>query len=106
MPCTGGEADWFRAHVLIIMKFFYVYILLSMKDRKFYIGFSENPKQRLAEHNAGKNTSTKNRRPLELVFYEAFRTKFDAMRRERYFKTTRGKAVLRLMLKDFFKDRG
>lgn len=87
------------------MKFFYVYILVSIKDGKFYIGFSENLKQRLAEHTAGKNISTKNRRPLELIFYEAFRTKFDAMRRERYFKSTKGKAVLRLMLKDFFKDR-
>jgi putative endonuclease len=43
----------------------------------------------------GKNFSTKNRRPLELIFYEAFPNKFDALKRERYFKTTKGKTTLK-----------
>lgn len=84
-------------------KFYYVYILRSLKDRLFYIGYSEDLKTRIKDHNAGKNISTKNRRPLELIFYEAFPNKADALRREAYFKTTKGKTTLKQMLKEFLK---
>lgn len=84
-------------------KFYYVYILRSLKDGLFYIGYSENLKQRIYDHNSGKNASTKNRRPLELIFYEAFPHKADALRREAYFKTTKGKTTLKQMLKEFLK---
>jgi putative endonuclease len=78
---------------------YYVYILLSLKDNKFYAGFSEDIKKRLADHNAGRNTSTKLRRPFELIYYEAHLSKEDALRRESYFKTTKGKSTLRQMLR-------
>jgi putative endonuclease len=84
-------------------KFYFVYVLRSLKDGLFYIGFSENVENRLKEHNDGRNISTKNRRPFEILFYEAFRTKHDALRREAYFKTTKGKATIRLMLKEYLK---
>ncbi|MFZ5805929.1 MAG: GIY-YIG nuclease family protein [Verrucomicrobiota bacterium] len=79
---------------------FYVYVLLSQKDDKFYIGFTGDFKRRLKEHQAGENTSTKSRRPLELIYYEAHRSKTDAMRREQYFKTTKGKSTLKQILRD------
>jgi putative endonuclease len=85
------------------IKFHYVYILRSLKDGLFYIGYSDNLKQRVYDHNMGKNVSTKNRRPLELIFYEAFPNKFDALKRERYFKATKGKTTLKQMLKEFLK---
>lgn len=78
----------------------YVYILLSEKDRKFYIGYSENLTIRLKAHNSGSVTATKLRRPLKLVFYEAYFSKQDAIRREQYFKTNPGKRTLGLMLRD------
>lgn len=78
---------------------YYVYVLLSLKDKKLYIGFSEDIKKRLADHNAGRNTSTKPRRPFELIYYEAHFSKEDAFRREAYFKTTKGKATLKQMLR-------
>ncbi|MCK4904658.1 GIY-YIG nuclease family protein [bacterium] len=78
---------------------FYVYVLLSLKDNNFYIGFSENLKKRIKDHNSGRNTSTKIRRPLELVYYEAHLSKEDALRREEYFKTSKGKSTLRQMLR-------
>ena len=84
-------------------KFHYVYVLRSFKDGLFYIGFSEDVKTREYDHNMGKNISTKNRRPLELIFYEAYLNKADALRRETYFKTTKGKTTLRQMLKEFLK---
>ena len=83
----------------VLKPMFYVYVLLSLKDEKFYIGFTGDLRRRLKEHNAGKNISTKSRRPLKLVYYEAHLSKADAERRERYFKTTKGKATLKQMLR-------
>ena len=79
---------------------YYVYALLSLRDKKFYIGFTNNLKRRVSEHNSGKNLSTKSRRPLKLIYYEAHLSKTDAARRERYFKTTKGKSTLKQMLRD------
>ena len=83
------------------IKFYYVYVLLSKLDDKFYIGFTEDLRKRLQEHNDGKSFATKCRRPFELIFYEAYRNKYDALRREKYFKSTKGKTSLKSMLKEF-----
>ncbi len=82
---------------------YYVYVLLSQKDKKFYIGFTNDLKRRLKEHNSGKNISTKSRLPLKLIYYEAHLSKADAARRERYFKTTKGKSTLKQMLRESLK---
>jgi len=74
---------------------FYVNILISLKDKKFYIGFTNNLKRRLNEHNSGKNISTKSRLPLKLIYYESHLSKADVERREKYFKTTKGKSNLK-----------
>jgi len=80
----------------------YVYILL-LANKKFYIGYTHELKRRYYEHENGKVKSTKHKRPLKLLYYEAFLSKKDAMRREKYFKTTKGKSTLRLMLRDTLK---
>ena len=72
---------------------YYVYVLLSLKDKKFYIGFTNDLERRLTEHNSGKNISTKSKLPLKLIYYEAHLSKADAMRRERYFKTAKVKST-------------
>jgi len=51
---------------------YYMYVLQSAKDSKFYIGFTKNLKQRFKEHEKGSVESTKNRRPLNLIYYGAF----------------------------------
>ena len=78
---------------------YYVYVLLSLKDYRFYIGYTEDVKKRLADHNEGRNTSTKPRRPLKLIYYEAHISKDNALRREGYFKTAKGKSTLNQMLR-------
>lgn len=83
--------------------FYYVYVLRSLKDNRFYIGYSADLKKRFEEHQKGVVTSTKSRASFELIFYEAYRNKYDAIRREKYFKTSRGKSTLRQMLKEFLK---
>ncbi len=81
------------------MNFYYTYVLFSERDRKLYLGYSNNVFRRLTEHNNGENASTVNRRPLILIYYEAHLRKEDALRRESYFKTNSGKRTLQIMLK-------
>lgn len=76
----------------------YIYILKSLKDGKYYTGFSSNLKSRIKDHNAGNVQSTKNRRPLELIYYEAYQEKTHALRREKFLKTTKGKLQLKKQL--------
>ena len=83
------------------MHFYYTYVLLSLKDQKFYIGFSTDLVGRVKDHQRGHNTSTAERLPLVLIFYEAFLSKHDALRREQYFKTNKGKTTLKQMLRDY-----
>lgn len=74
---------------------FYVYILKSLLDNKLYTGFSSDLKKRLKDHINGNVDSTKNRRPLELIYYEAYQDKLLALKREKFLKTTKGKQQLR-----------
>ena len=76
----------------------YVYIIQSQKYKKLYIGYTENLKTRFSEHNRGKVTATKNRRPLELIYFEAFRSKADAKSRERFLKSGFGRSQLKKAL--------
>jgi putative endonuclease len=78
----------------------YVYILQSYKDGLFYIGYSSNLRRRIKEHQSGEVLSTKPRRPFQLIFYEAYTNEDDARRRETYFKSTKGKTTLRMMLRN------
>ncbi len=78
----------------------YVYVLLSLKDNKFYIGYSSDLKRRLKEHETGGSNSTKKRLPFKLVYYEAHTNKEDAKRREKYFKTSKGKSSLKQILRN------
>ena len=81
----------------------YVYVLKSLKDGGFYIGYTTNPKERLKQHNAKMNLSTKSRTPFEYIYVEACRNKEDAMRREGYLKTTQGGRFLKIRLREFLK---
>jgi putative endonuclease len=79
---------------------YYVYILKSRFDGKLYVGYTTDLRNRLRKHQSGEVISTRPRRPFELIFYEAYKSKEDAKRRERYFKTGKGKSSLRMMLRD------
>ena len=78
---------------------YYIYVLLSEADGNFYTGSTPDLKRRFAAHCAGKVRSTRDRRPLKLIYYEASLSKDDAIRRERYLKTGMGKRYLRNRLK-------
>jgi len=65
---------------------FYVYILKSEKDKRLYIGYTSDLRKRVKEHNSGLNRSTKNRKPFNLVYYEAYHSIEDAKIREKRLK--------------------
>jgi putative endonuclease len=72
-----------------------------MMDFKYYIGFTSDLMQRFEAHNSGKVSSTKDRRPFELVYFEGCRSKEDAIHREKYLKTFYGKMFLKNRLKSY-----
>ncbi len=78
---------------------YYVYTLLSLKDGKFYTGFTTNLKNRLQEHAKGLVISTRHRRPLQLIHYEYFINKEDAKAREIFLKSGFGRNQLKQALK-------
>jgi len=79
----------------------YVYVLQSEKDRKFYTGVTSDLRRRFLEHQQGKVFSTKNRRPLKLIYYEACINREDAERREKYLKTAWGKRYIKNRLRKY-----
>jgi putative endonuclease len=78
---------------------YYVYVLRSDADGNFYTGSTPDLKRRFREHCDGKVASTRARRPLKLIYYEASLSKDDAIRREPYLKTGMGKRYVRNRLR-------
>ena len=80
---------------------YYVYILRSEIDNNLYVGYSSDLKKRFQQHNDGLVSSTKNRRPLKLLYYEACLNQQDATHREKYLKTSWGKRYIKIRLKSY-----
>ena len=83
---------------------FFVYVLFSILDKKLYIGYTpDDVYRRFVKHQEGDVPSTKNRRPFKLIFFEAFISEQDALRRERYFKTNQGRKALKIISRESLK---
>ena len=74
---------------------YFVYFLKSLKNNDLYVGSTEDIKNRLARHNTGKVKSTKFYRPWELLEFEIYPTRRDAVRRERLLKSGQQKEILK-----------
>lgn len=84
---------------------YFVYILHSHKDGKLYIGYTENLENRFILHTNGKVGSTKNRRPIELIYYEAYKNQLDAKRREIFLKSGSGHRFIQKQMKNYFESK-
>ena len=80
---------------------YYVYVLQSKRDHMLYTGYTSNLLNRIQLHNEGKVNSTKNRIPLELIYWEGCLNKKDALQREKYLKSSWGKCYLKNRLKNY-----
>ncbi|MEK7078608.1 MAG: GIY-YIG nuclease family protein [Patescibacteria group bacterium] len=84
---------------VLLVKRYYVYTLQSLKDSKFYTGYTIDLKKRLVEHASGLVISTRLRRPFRLIHYEYFINEPDAKARERFLKSGFGREQLKQSLK-------
>ena len=73
----------------VIMNY-YVYILKSLKDHKYYIGSTADVAARLRFHNAALQRSTRHRIPFILILDEIFPDKASALKRENQIKNYKG----------------
>lgn len=83
---------------------YYVYVLISKKDQRLYIGYTDNLKNRINKHKNGYVKATVNRRPLKLIYYEVYIKESDAKRREKYLKGGNGKTELKIQLQDILQE--
>ena len=81
---------------------YYVYIFISEKDKRLYIGYTNDIKNRLLKHNSGFVRATKNRRPLKLIYCETYINQGDAKRREKFLKGGKGRGELKIQLQNTF----
>lgn len=72
-----------------------------MKDNDFYVGYTEDPNRRLKLHNSGKVKSIKAIIPFKLLYYEAYINQKDALKREKYLKTSYGKKNIKGRIKEY-----
>ena len=75
--------------------YYYVYVLKSENDGNNYVGYTNDLRERLTLHNEGKVTSTKNRLPLKLIYFEGCLNQQDATKREKYLKSSWGKRCIK-----------
>jgi putative endonuclease len=74
---------------------YYTYILRSEINGHLYKGSTDNIETRVEQHNAGMVNYTSKYRPWKLVYFETFQTRSEAMARERFFKTGKGRDWLK-----------
>jgi len=81
-----------------VMKMFFVYVLQSHRDKKLYIGQTQNLAARLERHNAGRVPATKGRTPLSLIYSEQLQTRIEAIQRERFLKSLKGNKIFKKII--------
>lgn len=73
---------------------YYVYILLSLSHQTRYVGSTADVNKRLKEHNLGKCSYTSGRMPWQLIYVEEYNTRTEAVAREKFLKTGKGRELL------------
>src|ERR1700752_1165372 len=97
MGCWGSRVRVASARLSFMN--YYIYILLSLKDGKYYIGSTSNIERRLKFHNTGLQKSTKSRTPFKLIHSESFDSKEEALKRERQIKSYKGGEAFKKLLR-------
>ena len=85
-----SQRDAYGAKQCLSLGMYYVYILKSLKDLKYYYGSCEDLEKRLSVDNAGKVRSTKSRRPFIVHYFEKCSSRAEAQKREYFFKSIDG----------------
>jgi len=80
--------------------YYYTYVLQSTINKNLYVGYTHNLKNRIKLHNSGNVKSTKAYKPWVLIYYEAYRNRPDATKREKELKIHAAKNKLKLQIKN------
>jgi putative endonuclease len=78
---------------------FFVYILKSKKNGKYYVGSTHHLENRLKEHNSEKVRSTKGLIPLEIIYTESYATNTEARKRENCIKKRKSRKYIESLLR-------
>ena len=82
------------------MKEYFVYVIRSLKNGRYYTGCTQNLDNRLSEHNSGETKSIRYLRPFELVYKETFDTLSEARQRERYIKSQKSSKYIEQLIRN------
>lgn len=85
------------------MSFYYVYVLQNLEDSGFYIGFTKDLRKRIENHDSGGTNTTRGKR-YQLIYYEAYRNKADAVGREKFLKGGSGRKYLKKQLMHYLEE--
>ncbi len=77
---------------------YFTYIIQSIYKKSYYIGYTHNLASRIDKHNSGSTKSTKSRIPWELVYFEQFETKSEAIKRELEIKSKKSRKYIELLI--------
>ena len=80
---------------------FHVYIIQSQKDGSYYVGSTQDLKERIGRHNQGRSTYTRSKCPWELVYYEEHADRSSAIKREREIKRHKRKSYIVDLIREF-----
>ena len=78
---------------------YFVYVICSIKDGSYYVGSTQDLKDRLERHNQGRTKYTKTKRPWELVYYEKYPNRSSAVKREQEIKRHKRKAFIEALVR-------
>lgn len=78
---------------------FHVYVLRSLKNGRLYTGSTDNLERRISEHNSGQSSYTKLTKPFKLIYKEEYKTRQEAIKRELFFKSGKGRDFLKTKLR-------
>ncbi len=81
------------------MEKFFLYILPSEKNGKYYIGVTKKMTTRLAQHNRGMGKSTRSSRPWKLVYSVECNSLSEATKRKIYIKNQKSRAYIEVLIK-------
>jgi len=77
---------------------YYAYVIRSIRHDFYYKGHCENLEERLKQHNKGMTESIRPYTPFEVAYFEEFATREDAIKREKYFKSSAGRRFLKKVI--------
>ena len=77
-----------------------VYVLRSLRDWGFYVGITDNLRNRMMKHERGGVRSTKHRQPFVLVYTECCSSRVEARSREKFLKSGPGHQYLGQVVAD------